>query len=336
MVHHQLICGHWFAQEGTPDTFLGYDGADLRRCTRCKGAFYTNQDAQKKAWKRHKKACRLMAQSEIDAINNLSLEECSRALKTWLKHTDGGPETYYLMKRVRVLMDDDADGTAEVGFQMHSLARGLIFYPGDQMMTVAASPFMANLLLGDEEDLLNTKTRLIKYELADYNGRPSEDYVEAIEDEEKRRALQKVCDTYDALDDAWGEPSSMSYCYLYFNLLVACAYHGQPSRTSNNDGAGGSFRGGNPRFKTAESLLSTAALRRAMTLWTDPLVLKSCGDAMAPAASLAASAITLYMKEELFVSDLLGKHEVAPGLAFDRLAITCMGELLETAGSASS
>ena len=58
--------------------------------------------------------------------------------------------------------------------------------------------------------------------------------------------------------------------------------------------------------KTREFHLSTAALRRAMELWTDPMVLASCGDAMAPSASLACTAIAAYYLDNhlLLKSDL--------------------------------
>ena len=57
-------------------------------------------------------------------------------------------------------------------------------------------------------------------------------------------------------------------------------------------------------MKSPETLLSTAALRRAMELWTDPHVLASCGDAMAPAASLAVTAVEYYQEEnKIFAKD---------------------------------
>ena len=63
------------------------------------------------------------------------------------------------------------------------------------MLTVVASPHMAQFLLGDEEDLLNDKTRMIRNELAKYNGRPSEEFIEGVENEDEREALRKLCDS---------------------------------------------------------------------------------------------------------------------------------------------
>jgi len=151
-----------------------------------------------------------------------------------------------------------------------------------------------------------------------------------LEDEKEREEVRQLVAQYDRLDSTWGQPSSMSYCYLYFNLIVACAVRGNVSDCSIHDGCG-VLRGGDPHKKSPESPLAVAALRRAMELWTDRLVSSSCGDAMAPAASLALTATETYQSGR---SLLCGKHELVPGLAIDKLVITCLSELLEAAGSA--
>ena len=167
---------------------------------------------------------------------------------------------------------------------------------------------MANLLLSDEEDLLSEKNRFIKQRLLEkYNGRPSEEFVEDLEDEKEREEVRQLVAQYDRLDSTWGQPSSMSYCYLYFNLIIACAIRGNMSHCSIHDGCG-TLRGGDPHKKSPESLLAVAALRRAMELWTDRLVLSSCGDAMAPASSLALTATATYQNGR---SRICGKHEIA-------------------------
>lgn len=169
--------------------------------------------------------------------------------------------------------------------------------------------------------MLNEKTRLLKHQFAKYNGRPSEDFIDAIEDEDEKKKLQEICDKYEELDSSWGEPSSMSYCYLYFNLIVACAIHGRASHSSLHDG-NGTLRGGDPRKKTAETLLATAALRRAMTLWTDKHVLASCGDAMAPAASLALTAVEYYDVLGILEGVTCRENELVPGLSVDGAVLT--------------
>jgi len=273
----------------------------------------------------------------MEVIANYDLDTCITELMSCLRNeVSVNPRLYHIMKRLRTLFDEDGDGVGDAAYQLHSSARGLIFYPSDKlMMNVVASPHMTNLLFSDEEDLLSTKNRFIKQHLLEkYNGRPSEEYIENVEDETEREELRKLIEQFDELDSTWSQPSSMSYCYLYFNLIVACAIHGNLSPSSVHDGCG-TLRGGNPQDKSAESLLATAALRRAMELWTDPLVLASCGDAMAPAASLALTAVKSYRSATTPLSPLCREHELAPGLPIDRLVMTCMSELLERAGSAT-
>lgn len=331
------VCNYWLVKQGTPNSFLNYEGGALKICTRCRGSYYINQEAQKKHWKTHKKYCKLLDDGYIQTIDSTDdLDRCIAAIMACLQNTESIiPQLYYEIKRLRALFDADVEGVGDAAFRLHSMARGLIFYGDDKMMMqVVAVPRMANLFFSDEEDLLSKKNRFIRQNLSKYNGRPSEEYVEDIEDEDERKEAKKLVEKYDELDSTWGQPSSMSFCYLYFNLIVACALHGNQSMSSVHDG-NGKLRGGDPRKKSNESLLSTAALRRAMELWTDPLVLGSCGDAMAPAASLALTAIEYYTEiSMLSTSPLCGKHEVVPGLAIDRLAMTCMSELSEGAGSA--
>ena len=269
----------------------------------------------------------------IANISKRSLNRINEDVKEIVCYPTGSPELYYILKRLRQLYDEKADDSSESAYILHSVARGLIMHPSDTLMlSMVASPHMANFLFGDEEDLLNEKTRLVKLQLAKTNGRPTEEYIEAIEDVEAREELRKICDTYDELDSSWGEPSSMSFCYTYFNLIVACAIHCQRSHSSVHDGLG-RLRGGDPRSKSPVSLMATAALRRAMELWTNKHVLASCGDAMAPAASLAMTAVQHYEKLGILGGPTCREYEIVPGLQFDSAVITCIGELLERAGS---
>jgi len=79
--------------------------------------------------------------------------------------------------------------------------------------------------------------------------------------------------------------------------------------------------------------LAIAALRRAMSLWTDNFVRGSCGDAMAPAASLALTALKEFTKANCENLNECTEFEVAPGLDIDKLITTCLSELDERAGS---
>ena len=286
-------------------------------------------------WKIHKKCCKPLSADAIAEIKRSDLERVEDYLMEDIRRPGGYPELYYILKRLRVLYDDDVDNRGDSACRLHGAARGIIFYPRNEiMMDMVASPHMANLLFGDEEDLLNPKTRMAKYELEELNGRPSDEYLESIEDETERERLKEVVKRYDALEEtSWGrEPSSMSYCYIYFNLIMACAISAQPTMSSFHDGCG-VLRGGDPRRKSPESLVATAALRRAMELWTDKHVLASCGDAMAPAASLALTAVQKYFELDIVGGPNCRELEIVPGLTYDGAVRTCLSELLENAGS---
>lgn len=318
-------------KQGTSNPFLEYNGSSLKRCTRCKGACYIDGDAQKLHWKTHKKNCK---PSTLDT-SNMDLDHCTKALKRDL--FGGSPDLYAIIKHIRELFDSGADESADMAaFHLHSIGRALISHSTSLLLGIVASPRMSSLLFGDEEDLLSEKHRLVRNtKLATYNGRPSDEFIEEMEDETEKKEVTSLVEQYDNLDDSWNQPSSMSFCYLYFNLVVACAIQGRPSHTSTHDG-NGTLRGGNPKMKSPATLLSTAALRRAMELWTNPLVLASCGDAMAPAASLAVTAVQYYRDNNLLGEQpLCNAHELVPGLAIDRLVMTCMKEILDGAGSAS-
>mmetsp|Transcript_14057 Transcript_14057/g.21089 ORF Transcript_14057/g.21089 Transcript_14057/m.21089 type:complete len:513 (+) Transcript_14057:192-1730(+) len=324
------VCSYYLVKQGTPNPFLGYSESSLKRCTRCKGAYYMDGGAQKLQWKIHKKNCK---PSSLDTTK-MDLDHCTKALKSALY--GGSPDLYFIIKRVRGLFDNGAENSDMAAFHLHSIARGLMSLNTSLLLGIVACPYMSSLLFGEEEDLLSTKYRLVKNtKLAKYNGRPSDEFLEDIEDETEKEEVTLLVEQYDKLDDSWGQPSSMSFCYLYFNLIVASTIQGQLSHSSTHDG-NGTMRGGNPKMKSPETLLSTAALRRAMELWTDPHVLASCGDAMAPAASLAVTAVEYYRVHNLLCEEhLCNAHELVPGLAIDHLAMTCMKEILDGAGSAS-
>ena len=191
-------CNYWFIKQGIPNTFLEfeYDGtSNFKRCTRCKGAFYLDQNAQKLHWKIHKKCCKLVGDITSEGLG-YDIDTCVSEIKSLLYQYHGlsnPPELYHVMKRLRTLMDDDVDGVSDAAFKLHSMARGLICYQSDKLMfNVVASPHMANLLLSDEEDLLSEKNRFIKEHLLEkYNGRPSEEYVEDLEDKKEREEVRQ-------------------------------------------------------------------------------------------------------------------------------------------------
>lgn len=332
------VCGYTLVQRGIPNALVDYDGeSKLLGCSRCKGVTYIDQGAQKRHWKRHKRFCRQLTSQENAEIQSLSMEECTNRIEQRLcfDPSAGGPDLYPLFRRMRELYNGDEDGSSDSALTLHTAARALIFTPDNsRVLDIFASPHMAKfMILDEEEDLLRPKARFIKKYLQEYGGRPSEEFVEDIEDDEERSKLKRLCEEYDRIDNSegWGQPGSMSFCFLYFNILVGAALHGNPSMSSVHDGRG-IFRSLDDP-KSPGGLLAIAALRRALMLWTDPLVLSSCGDAMAPAASLAVNALQNFnfLREENVV--FMRDGELVPGLEYDRAVNTCIQEQLEKAGS---
>ena len=141
------ICNYWFIIiQGVPNTFLEYDGtSNFKRCTRCKGAFYLDQNAQKLHWKSHKKCCKLVGDDTLNTIANSHIDTCViRGLSARLQNQVPSDlvntvfvttyTVYPLMKRLRTLMDDDVEGVSDAAYRLHTLARGLIFNTSDKLM----------------------------------------------------------------------------------------------------------------------------------------------------------------------------------------------------------
>lgn len=218
------------------------------------------------------------------------------------------------------------------------------------MAATMGRPCMARLMLcsatnGDgasdiekvfEEDLLSDKAKILS-KLSKYgHGRPSNSFIARIADPAEKERVQRLCEQFDELDgDKSGDPSAMSYCYLYFSLLVAAVVKGRSTNFSFHDG-NGSIRGSIVwgADSTAEYYLALASLRRAMSLWSNPYVLDSCGDAMAPAAALATTGLRHYLAKDMLGGIACREDEIIPGLSPDGAVNACLKEILREGISA--
>ena len=350
------ICGYTCVTEGVPNPVLDYDGSALLRCSRCQLQHYKDRAAQQAHWSLHQLFCKPAAQRQssdqiLQALPS-SLPELHRLLQHQVQ-TGGSIELPYLLRKIRIVMDSKPADRYDVALEMHTFARGIVCHPMNVMSRAISAPGMIQFLLGraedvdelDEsflfhEDLLSDQARILKkLEAFGVKGRPTDLYIKySIPDGTDKERILALCEEYDNCSSRWQEPTSMSYCYLYFNLIVACAVKAQATMSSIHDGKG-DIRGGKLLHledkKNPEFMLALGALRRAMELWSDPLVLASCGDAMAPAASLAVTAMGHFMIDR----DSLGEehcrpHELVPGLTWDGAVKTCLNELIQHAGSA--
>jgi hypothetical protein len=332
------VCGQSYVTEGIPDDRAGYDGSPLLQCSRCKMMWYQDRDAQKAHWKKHKQTCSVVSDEEQTRIASLTLDASFASLKNSLLSLQrGGPEAYYIIRRIQQLIIEGDPGAGDMGMELHTFARGIIFHPQNVMRDILARPGMVQLLLADEDALLHHKTQLLKELGPQYSGKnPTDSYIQLqIPDETERKRVQELSDQIFKIESkfSFSEPSSMTFCYLYFNLIVAAAIQARTSLSSINDGHG-VIRGSDQPDDHPDYRLATAALRRAFTLWTDPLVNMSCGDAMAPAASLVLTTIQLYnSRRNLGGAPFCREHELVPGLAVDAVVITCLNELNECSAS---
>jgi hypothetical protein len=333
------VCGQSYVTEGIPDGRASYDGSTLLKCSRCNMMWYQDRDAQKAHWKDHKQGCSVASDEEQTRIASLTLDASLASLKrSILTRHGGGPEAYYTIRRIKQLIEEGDPGSGDMGMELHTFARGIIFHPQNVMRDIMARPGMVQLLLADDDALLNQKTKLLKKLGPQYNGKlPTDSYIQhQIADETERTRVQKLSEQIIKIesDFLFSEPPSMTFCYLYFNLIVAAAIHATPSHASIHDGSG-MIRGSQEPDRHPDCMLAMAALRRVFTLWTDPLVNESCGDAMAPAASLVMTAIRLYNSRRNLGGVRCRDYELVPGLAVDALVITCLSELNDFAASAS-
>jgi hypothetical protein len=189
---------------------------------------------------------------------------------------------------------------------------------------------MADYLLHGD-DLLNAKTRKIKHELSEYKGVPPESYIDhVIVDEAEKTRVKKVAEQVERLGcTMFDSPSSYKFSYLYYNLIIAAAIHGDRSSHSFHDGKG--------TFRKLDKNLAMAALARALSLWACPHVRSSCGDSMTASVSLLENAYTKFASEGLLGSKSIGcnaqKYEILPGLQTYAIVPGLLQELAEHAAN---
>jgi hypothetical protein len=102
------------------------------------------------------------------------------------------------------------------------------------------------------------------------------------------------------------------YAYLHYNLLLACAVIGRPSRSACDDGFGTLRKG----------LIAEKSMAKCISLWLDERVRLSCGNAMAAAYSFAIT----YISERKHKA---GPDELAPLCPIDEVLKACLQEILE-------
>jgi hypothetical protein len=286
----------------------------LKRCGSCRGAWYSSVAAQRAHWPAHKATCRPPDAARVARMPLAAV--ASAALQQLVGQTPVDEQLALLLRRLRALLDAGEDEDGDVELQLHGAARRLIFQP-DTPATAAAqerlwsAPGVASfLLVGD--DLRSESARA--WRAAFPLGKPSAEACDMLLSPEEAATAAALEEADDAR--GWARSGAYTFCFLYYNIILAAAVASNSSVASTHDGAGALRSGRMP----------DAAARRAMALWLDPAVRESCGDAMAPAPSFALTYITAR-------GAAAGPGELAPGVGTAALVSACVGELSE--GSAA-
>ena len=240
--------------------------------------FYASAKAQRDHWPLHKLSCRVIPDDERDEIQALSLTEAWERVRGMLS-TRPDASMVLLMKQMRRRFDqgDDDDASEVVEMQSHTIIRNWNWHVDtDTIAALWAAPGMAQLLLCDE-DLLTSWHRDRQKFFPPQGRFPGFEYL--VDDDystEAQDCAMKELEKDD--DDEIGDVRAADkFGYFYFNILLGAAVQSQPSTTSPMDGIG--------YLRTGP--LAEAALARALTLWSDPLVRECADGAVAPTPSLA-------------------------------------------------
>jgi hypothetical protein len=260
----------------------------LLRCAKCKGAWYASKEAQRQHWKFHKHTC---SPPRPAHVNGMTLSECVNTLRRQMEKPatmDGN--TVLVMRRIRLLMEQQPDSSNDAGFQLHTMARG--FMSDEQALpyykTLWGAPGMTQFLMTESLYSTTVAARRTKYP----DGVPDE--LRGLSEEEKEEVHE-----WQTQEDI----SAYNFAFLLFNILVHTAISSSPSMSGSRDGLGNVRGYGvlNPNLAGLVSL-AMAAGKRALALWLDSDVRSSCGDALAPAPGMCQSLI----KTQLDMQGLLG------------------------------
>jgi hypothetical protein len=252
------ICYETLTRESVlPEASSTQAGGGL--CARCRTAWYSTREAQRAHWHIHKRVC---APPNLSKVGTMDSHECLRALSTAFRGKTFSADMAAILHRLGVLLKSlQAEDAGEIGMAIHTLGRNVAArYDAETWAELWAVPGMPHTLL--TEPLL--RASLVRREriVAAVGREPTMD------------------ETFEHGLDGYGDQGAYEYCFLLFNLLCGAGFvpGGALSASSAHDGRGAARR---------DSALGRAAYERAFTLWLDPRVRESCGDALGPAASYA-------------------------------------------------
>ena len=331
---NSLYCSSTFVKEGLAEPSKGYYGGPLIQCPGCLVTYYKDRNALRSSLKKHGPYCKPLSPNDNKFIDSLGPLEAVKMFEKCINPNTKesrlvGHALVYLLKHFRKLFEREEDTTHDAELQLHAICRAIIFH-SSCIEGIIHMPGMYNYLFTTGHDmLLSNRARFVKENLDGYCKSlepPTKEYIDAnLLDPREKERVNKAIIVLSALPTE-KTPSCMQYCYGHYNILIAAAVEGTPSHISSNDGRGRLRFGSND-----DAFLTIAAIRECMSLWVDPYVRASCGDAMAPAASLALTAIEEFTNDDSNYLDELHGAEIAPGLDIDKAIITCLMLIRERA-----
>jgi len=295
---------------------IGSDTVSLSRCARCKGIYYSSPDAQKNNWSAHKGSCKIPAPR---AVAGMTLQSTWNNIREQLTRGVIDENFSLLIRHIRSRLEaGDSTMTKTLELEMHTVSRNLVFMEDSPRIQLFhemmwSAPGTADYFLFGE-DLIATDIR--RHRIVFPHGLPSSDAQTHVLHGSALQAVAKdfLAEEANNLRIPGGGPV-YKYCYLHFNLLLACAVAGKPSRRSANDGIG----------KLRSGYCAEAAMKRVLQLWLDERTRMSCGDAISAAFSFAITYITKRKCEA-------GPGELAPYCPIDEVLRACLMEILENGG----
>jgi len=252
-------------------TFLTEEdcGAPLKRCTKCRCAWYSSVEEQRANWPLHKKLCK---KPDYDMVKKMSLQQCLNSLDKMSSPLTITHNYAIILERVFDLVrNSDVRGLEDewdhedVGLRLHSYSRLLVRVddPGDYLKSFYqlawACPGMPQLLFfSDFRSIALTKM------MSDFpNGRPM------FDNEEEKASFNEE---YNVKEDSSGE----SIAWFIVGFLVRSCIWGKLTMSSKNDGFG-NFR---------DTKFGHAAIIRLGQIFSST-VLRKCGmSALYPVPSL--------------------------------------------------
>jgi len=304
---------------------------NAKRCARCGTTHYRDAEAQRAHWDVHKRVCAAPTEAqrrEMEEWKHADVETLRLKFHAYIERWYAGFMTVEWSAMIAPLMlaifdkfDELEEIPHDVEVNFHADGRSYFcFMPDseaadDRLDVFWSAPGMADVLM--RENLLHSFA--VEFREQFPNGIDGlREGARASLTPEQRQIGERL---------RWNEgrleidkEAVFRYAYCLQSILSGSAVASNCSMKSNEDGFG-TYR--------SSCRVAAAAARRAMELWTDPLVRRTCGDAIALSSSLAftmASYLDVCVDRGMPLPPARDE-ELIPGIAIDHLITASLDEV---------